>query len=94
MTTKYLNYTLTQQAFGFDLTETIVSQKKGNGSIKEPKGEFYNKEISHGYNMQLENAVKKIVHLELLKNNSVVELNVFIDEYKKLVEKIENAVKL
>ena len=88
MNIKYKTYTLIQQESGFDLVETVQAQKIGDGDMKNPNGEFYDKEVIIGYNMRLDTCFHKIAHLELLKQNSTVELREFRDEFKKIYDEL------
>jgi len=94
MNIKYKTYTLVQQESGFDLVETVQSQKLGDGTMQKPTGEFYDKEVILGYNMRLDTCFKDIIHLELLKKNSTVELHEFRDEFKKLSDEVKQALNL
>lgn len=88
MNIKYKTYTLTQQESGFDLVETVQSQKIGEGTLQKPTGELYDKEIPLGYNMRIDTCFHKIIHLELLKIKDTVELKEFRDEFKKLHDEL------
>ena len=88
MNIKYRTYTLIQQESGFDLVETVQSQRIGEGSLQKPTGEMYDKEVSFGYNMRLDTCFHKIAHLELLKQKSTVELREFRDEFKRIYDEL------
>lgn len=88
MNIKYKTYTLIQQEVGFDLIETVQSQRIGEGSLQKPTGEMYDKEVNIGYNMSLDTCFHKIVHLELLKQKSTVELREFRDEFRKIYDEL------
>lgn len=90
MNIKYKNYTLIQQESGFDLVETVQAQKIGDGDMKNPTGEMYDKEVNIGYNMRLDTCFHKIAHLELLKQKSTVELREFRDEFAKIYKELSN----
>lgn len=92
MNIKYKTYTLVQQESGFDLNETIQCQKLGTGTIQDPNGEMYDKEVNIGYNMKLDTCFHKIAHLELLKQNSTVELLQFRKEFKAIYDELTNLI--
>ena len=94
MNIKYKTYKLIQQESGFDLIETIQSHKIGTGTLSHPNGEIYDKDVTIGYNMKLDTCFNRIVHLELLKRDSTVELRKFRDEFKKLHKEIKDILKL
>ena len=90
MNIRYKTYTLIQQESGFDLVETVQAQKIGTGDMKNPNGEFYDKEINWGYNMGLDACIRKLIHLELLKDKSTKELREFRDEFAKMYKELSN----
>ena len=88
MNIKYKTYTLIQQESGFDLVEAVQGQRVGDGDMKKPTGEMYDKEVNIGYNMRLDTCFHKIAHLELLKQKSTVELREFRDEFRKIYDEL------
>jgi len=93
MNIKIRDFILIQQEYWFDLKRIVKSRKIGDGTIQNPTGEEYEREIDYGYNMTLPTCIEKIVHLTLLDNNMLVEWKDYVSQYKSIVNDINNVLK-
>lgn len=89
MNGRYKDYLIQQQPVGFDLYQIVKSKKLGTGTLKEPNGEEYEKEVPLGYNMSIESCIKRIAHMELLKEDKIVAIEELIKEYIKQYQEIK-----
>ena len=48
------DFKIIQTEYGFDLVKLVKSRKVGEGTIKEPSGEEYLREVECGFGMSLE----------------------------------------
>jgi len=71
----------------FDLVEKVVRSKKDSE-------ETYEAENVLGYDMQIENCIKKIIAERLKDNKETVSLKQFLEEYKKEKEQLLKTIKL
>jgi hypothetical protein len=88
-------YRLVSQEVGFDVIEKVVrhKNKKGEKGINAEKtGETYESDNVLGYNMSLEGAIKKLIHLTLHTKKLKLTLSEFLEEYKKEKERIEELI--
>ena len=88
------DFKIIQTEYGFDLVKLVKSRKVGEGTIKEPSGEEYLREVECGFGMSLERCFEKISHLTLLSNKEQVDTSKFLDEYKRILSEIREIVKL
>ena len=86
-------FKLVPQHSGWDLIEEVKANKIGEGTMQNPTGEEYSKEIELGYNMQLETCIQKIIHFRLRRNESLVGLSDFLMSYKEEKDKINSILK-
>lgn len=70
----------------FDLN--IITPRK-----KKETGEDYESYNNVGYGMQLESCIKRIIHLELNKDNSVLSLSKYIKAYKEVSDEVVAEIK-
>lgn len=68
----------------------MMQKRYGNIETGTIVGE---KEEEIAYDLQLENAVKKIISYTLADNEETTDLKGFLLEYKKQIEKLENLLK-
>lgn len=86
---RYKDFGLVPTEWGFDLVRFVKSRRVGDGTIREPKGEEYEKQVDIGYGYNFESAVKKISHLHSIDGlPQDPTLRDYIDNYKKSVEDI------
>lgn len=90
MIIQYEEFKIIPQEHGYDLIEVVKAKKIGEGTIQDPQGEEYEKDIELAYNIRLEYAIDRIIHLKLKKQNSIVDLTKFIEEYKREKAKISS----
>lgn len=80
MKIQYKNYTIDVAEYSFDLT----------GMHPAKDGKIVNRH--HGYFSSLENAIKKIIHLDLYEKNEETDLRGFLREYNKLLEEARSII--
>lgn len=83
------DFKIVQGEFGFDLFKLVKGKRKGEGSITVPTGEEYQREDLVGYYSDLENVIKKIIHLRLSSKEETVTLKEYLEVYREQVDKIE-----
>lgn len=78
----------------FDLKETISAEKhkKINKKIVAT-GEIADKEVLHGYGMQLETCIKIMINETIKKKYEKLELKQYLQEYKTIKNEIMNCLK-
>ena len=93
MNIKINDFIIKQAETGFDLIRMVKSRRLGNGTISNPNGDEYEKEVEIGYNIPFEYCLDRIIHLTLLDKNLMVNLREFIDEYKSIKNEVLNILK-
>ena len=92
MIIQHEEFKIIPQDYGWDLVQIVKSRKLGDGTLQKPTGEEYEKEVELAYNVSLEYIIGKIIHLQLKKQNSTVNLSNFIEEYKREKAKISSVL--
>jgi len=78
---------------GFNLTKK-VTREKGNMKGKQGTGEYYEDDSVIGYNMSLENCIKKIIHINHCSKEEVISLKEYVEMFRKEVKEIKTLLKL
>lgn len=63
----------------FDLREVVIRKKKDSNETYEGFNEY-------GYGMRFETIIKRIIDMEIAKNEKVFNLSEYIMEYKKITD--------
>jgi hypothetical protein len=87
------DFTLVQTEFGYDLNRTIKGKRIGDGDLHNPTGEEFDKKINIGYFSNVENALLKIIQLNLLDRTENVSIERFVEEYKKERDRVYSLLK-
>jgi hypothetical protein len=78
----------------FDLKETISAEKHKKINKKlVATGEIVDKEVLHGYGMQLETCIKIMINETVSKKFGKLELKQYLQEYKTVKNEILNCLK-
>lgn len=89
----YKNYKLQVLDYSFNLIEEYESRKIGDGTKENPTGVFYKAQNILANGCSLEFCIKRIIHLEMKKQNREVTLQEFLEEYRSMVKELENHLK-
>lgn len=63
----------------FDLREIVIRQKRDSYETYEGFNEY-------GYGMRFETIIKRIIDMEIAKNEKVLTLSEYIEEYRKITD--------
>lgn len=88
---KYKQFVITTSpvSYQFDLWEEIECRKTGDGTKLKPTGEFYTKRESHGYDMTFDRCIEKVITMEVMRGESVDELNEISSQFQKVLDSIQ-----
>jgi len=84
---KYKNYILKPEGTTFNLYEVRVPQK-----TKKTKKDFI--EVLIGYNYSFEGVVKKMILLEIVKDEKITTLQDYLREFKRLNRELKEIINL
>lgn len=96
MNIAYKNYKIVQtQSLNYDLIRTMPKEifEKDDNNKKVATGQFKDVDEEWGYDMKLETCIDKIVKLELLEKQEIVDLKTFLTEYDKVKQELLTAIK-
>ena len=88
------NYVLESHSEGgYDLLEKKIANRIDK-KTRKPTGETYEKEETLGYNMSLENCIKRIINLNLHRIDNNVDLRSFLELYRGEKSRVESLVQM
>ena len=88
-------FSLVSQEAGYDLIETVTRNKlkEGEKGFKgEKSGETYEATNTVAYNVSIEHAISRIIHLNLHDKKEEYTLKDFINEMREVREKISKLI--
>jgi len=86
---KFKDFGIIPTEYGFDLVRFVEARKIGDGTMKNPTGDFYLKQVEVGYGYTFELLIKKIAHLIAIDNlPEEPSLKDYVFEFRKCVDEI------
>jgi hypothetical protein len=89
----YKNWIIEQEGAFFNLFKEEVVNKIDKVT-KKPTGETEIAKKNHGWGMSLETTLRKIIYLELEKQDVKIPITKWLVEYKKLQEELRETLKV
>ena len=90
---RFKDFGIIPTEYGFDLVRFVEARKLGEGTMKNPTGEVYLKQVEIGYGYTFETIIKRISHLISIDNlPEEPSLRDYVQQYKKCVDEVSKLI--
>lgn len=91
---KFKDFGIIPTEYGFDLVRFVEARKLGDGTMKNPTGDIYLKQVEIGYGYTFESVIKRIAHLISIDNlPEEPSLRDYVLQFKKCTDEVSKLIR-